>query len=74
VILGATVAKRTCPTGCSRSVREGHLMCPGCWREVPNHLQAEVHRTWRRWRRDLGNAELMKAYREAADHAVGSIA
>lgn len=64
---------RACPVGCGRRVRDGHLMCPACWRHVPRELQAAVHRTWRRWRRDLGNGELMHAYTEASDAAVGSV-
>ena len=57
---------RDCPTGCARKVRAGHLLCAACWRRVPKDLQAEVHRTWRAWRRDLGDADLMHAYRHAA--------
>ena len=65
--------RKPCPSGCGRTVAPGHLMCPGCWREVPKHLQLDVHRTWRRWRRDLGNAELMLAYKDASDAALGAI-
>ena len=66
------MSERKCPTICGRTVRPGHLMCPACWRKVPKDLQAEVHRTWRRWRRDLGDADLMQAYRDASDTAVRS--
>jgi hypothetical protein len=40
-----------CPSGCGRPVAAGKLMCAPCWREVPQHLQADVMRTWDRYRR-----------------------
>jgi hypothetical protein len=66
------IESRACPTGCGRHVLAGHLMCAACWRKVPKPLQAAVHRAWRAWRRDLGNAELMRAHTRAADAAIGS--
>lgn len=63
-----------CPTGCGRSVSRGHLMCRPCWGEVPQHLQAEVNRTWRAWRRDFGNTEAIRAYRAARDDAIAAVA
>lgn len=72
-MLGATVAQRSCPSGCGRTVRDGQLLCPGCWHEVPKHLQNEVYRTWRRWRRDISNNDRRRAYREARDEAIGSV-
>lgn len=62
-----------CPVGCGRTTKTGHLTCGPCWHQVPKELQTAVYQTWRRWRRDFGNAELMLAYREAADAAVGSV-
>jgi len=37
----------TCPVGCSRSVKFGHLMCGACWRKVPKDVQTRVYRSWR---------------------------
>lgn len=66
--------RKACPVpGCARTVSEGKLMCPKDWGAVPPDLQKAVHRTWRAWRRDLGNAELMQAYREASDAAIGAV-
>jgi hypothetical protein len=66
-----------CPTGCGRSVGHGKLMCGSCWREVPEHLQDEVYRTWRAYQRRSGTSgdsmELMQAYRAARDAAIGSV-
>lgn len=62
-----------CPTGCGRAVRNGQLMCGTCWREVPKHLQRDVNRTWREWRKDFGGAEAMHRYRAARDAALAAI-
>lgn len=62
-----------CPTGCGRTRRQGHLMCGRCWGEVPKHLQRDVLRTWRKWRKDFGNAEAMREYRAAHDAAVAAV-
>lgn len=62
-----------CPSGCGRRRRTGQLMCPACWSEVPRHLQRDVQSTWRRWRRDLGNGEALRAYRAATDAALTCI-
>lgn len=67
------MAERKCPVGCGRVVRPGHLMCAACWRKVPKELQQAVYRTWRAWRKDFGNAELMAAYEDASNAAVGSV-
>lgn len=48
-------------------------MCPPCWGEVPGHLQNEVYRTWRAWRRALGDGEKYEAYEAATQAAIGSI-
>lgn len=61
---------RDCPTGCARKVRAGHLLCTACWRRVPRDLQAEVHRTWKAWLQGNPDANLMRAYRHAADSAI----
>lgn len=62
----------TCPTGCGRSVRAGHLMCGACWREVPRHLQRDVHRTWRAFCRAAGDEEFI-AYEMAREAAIASV-
>lgn len=62
-----------CPTGCGRGVRIGQLMCSTCWRQVPKDLQADVNRTWRAWRRDWRDEELMRAWRDAADRATAAV-
>lgn len=67
------MTSKPCPTGCGRTARTGMLACGPCWREIPRHLQREVLRTWSTWRKDFGNAEAMRAYREASDNALGSI-
>lgn len=63
-----------CPTGCGRTRRRGHLMCGPCWAEVPKHLQAEVYRTWRKWRRNLADGDALREYQAAHDAALASIA
>jgi hypothetical protein len=63
-----------CPTGCVRSRRAGHLMCSPCWAEVPRHLQRDVLRTCRTWRRDPAAAEAFRAYRAASEAAVAAVA
>lgn len=69
----AEMTGSSCPVGCGRHRRSGHLMCATCWREVPAPLQRDVHRTWRAWTRDLRDAEAMRAYRQASDTAIASI-
>lgn len=63
----------TCPTGCGRGVRKGHLMCAACWHQVPREIQTEVYRTWRKWRADFGDHEKAEAYRVARDAALASV-
>lgn len=70
-----------CPTGCGRVVAGlGMLMCAGCWREVPRHLQRGVYRTWGAYRRVLRDDDrstvrsAREAWRAAADAAIASIA
>lgn len=48
-------------------------MCAACWREVPKHLQREVHRTWRQWRKNFGSEDAMAAYNDAAEAAIGAV-
>jgi hypothetical protein len=67
------MAATACPTGCGRTRAAGHLMCRPCWSEVPRHLQRDVHRAWRAWRVDLGDAAHMRAYRAASDAAIASV-
>jgi hypothetical protein len=62
-----------CPVGCGRRVQVGHLMCRSCWSRVPRDLQQEVYRTWRAWRRDWGDLDLMHAYREAKEAAIAAV-
>jgi hypothetical protein len=49
-------------------------MCGTCWSEVPGHLQNEVYRTWRAWRRNTGDGDALVAYDSACDAAIGAIA
>jgi hypothetical protein len=68
-----------CPSGCGMSVAPGKLTCLPCWREIPQHLQNEVLRTWRRYSRFTGLAQSPERrqarldYQEARDAALGSI-
>ena len=62
-----------CPTGCGRKRRNGHLMCGPCWGQVPGHLQRDVYRTWRKWRKDLGDADALNEYRDAHDAAIAAV-
>lgn len=63
-----------CPVGCGRPVQPGKLMDPACWREVPKHLQGDVYRTFRAWKRDVFNVEAARAYRAARDAAIAAVA
>ncbi|MBP2390104.1 hypothetical protein JOF40_001229 [Aeromicrobium fastidiosum] len=65
---------RDCPTGCGRKAQAGHYMCRSCWSRVPRDLQQRVYATWRAWRKDLGDPDLMRAYRAATDAAEAAIA
>lgn len=67
------LGRALCPSGCGRSVARGHLMCRGCWREVPREIQREVNRAWRAWSADLDNTEKRHAYRAARDAALGCV-
>lgn len=62
-----------CPTGCGRSVRDGHVMCAACWSGVPKARQSALHRAWKRWRRDLSDAALMLEWQRARDAAIASL-
>lgn len=68
-----TLGNRACPTGCGRVAKPAHLMCGPCWREVPSHLQREVYRTWRHWRRDFADADALREYEAAYDAAIASV-
>lgn len=59
-----------CPTGCGRTRKHGHLMCPTCWRRVPGDLQHQVYRAWQAWRRDMGNVDLMREHGHVSDLAI----
>lgn len=61
-----------CPTKCGRKAALGNLMCSPCWHLVPQLLQAEVWRTWRAWKRDLGSREACAEYRAAAAAATAA--
>jgi hypothetical protein len=63
-----------CPTGCGRTAPAGKLMDPACWTEVPKHLQGDVYRAFRTWKRDFGNVEAARAYRAARDAAIAAVA
>jgi hypothetical protein len=62
-----------CPSRCGRNRVTGQLLCRPCWGDVPRHLQREVHRTWRAWRADLGDPDLMRSHRSASDAAIASV-
>jgi len=62
-----------CPTGCGRSVALGNLLCRTCWHLVPPQLAADVWRTWRAWKKDLGSREASAAYRAASDAAIAAV-
>lgn len=56
---------RECPTGCGRRVEVGKLMCPSCWRKVPDHLQRDVNVSWRAYnRRPSGDPDNFRAVRQ----------
>jgi hypothetical protein len=62
----------SCPTGCGRTVKPGHLMCGPCWREVPKHLQVDVWRTWRAYDKEPSDQRFME-YSAAREAAVAAI-
>lgn len=62
-----------CPVGCGRNAPAGKLMCLHCWREVPKHLQGDVYRTFRAWRRDFDDMTAGRAYRAARDAAIAAV-
>lgn len=64
----------SCPTGCTRKVDPGKLMCRPCWAKVPQDLQKRVYATWRAWRKDFGNEQAMLDYDTAKENAIASIA
>lgn len=66
-------ADMQCPTGCGRTHREGQLLCPPCWAEVPKVLKNQVNNTWRRWRRDFGDLDAFIAYEAARDAAITAV-
>lgn len=63
---------RSCPTGCGRTVRPGHLMCAACWREVPKAEQRDVWRTWRTFQRVMTD-DAWDAYQTARTAALTAI-
>lgn len=63
----------TCPTGCGRRVKRGHLMCGPCWGAVPRELQRDVYRTFRAWRSCPGDPDRFLAYEQAREAAIASI-
>ena len=65
-------AARLCPV-CAAPIARARLMCPAHWRAVPQPLQAQVWRSWSRWRNPHETAHAMQRlaeYRRAADAAV----
>lgn len=73
------VAPGMCPTGCGQPKPLGKLMCLTCWREVPDHLKADVMRTWRTYRKAAGSSQRIgktaarETYVAARDAAIASI-
>jgi len=58
-----------CPgPSCEVQVASSMLMCPGCWRQVPNPIQAAV---WRAWNRGAGAGTT--AHRAAIRLAVAAV-
>jgi hypothetical protein len=68
-----SLGERDCPSGCGRTVRQGHLLCAACWHQVPREIQQEVYRTWKKWRVDFGDPDKAEAYRSARDAALASL-
>lgn len=66
-----------CPTGCGRVQPRGKFLCAQCWGEVPKHLQDDVYRTWRSYKKTdvyaTGFPAISRAYRAARDAALTSI-
>lgn len=61
-----------CPIPGCTSLRRGE-MCKRHWTLVAADLQREVWRTWKSWRTDFANAQLMKDYRNAVNAARCSV-
>ena len=58
-----------CPgPSCDAQVCPSMLMCPGCWRQVPDPIQAAVRRAW-----DRGAGAGTLAHRAAIRLAVAAI-
>lgn len=62
-----------CAGECGRRKRRGQLMCGPCWGLVSPAAQAEVLSSWRAWRRQLGDPELLQTYKTAARTAVREV-
>lgn len=63
-----------CPgPGCTRKPGRGKLMCGPCWGAVPPDVQRRVHVTYRAWLRELGNADVMREYRDACAAAIEAV-
>lgn len=55
----------TC-AACRARAFDGHLMCPRCWRKVPNYLKSGVIRAFNNYRYGMGTiADVRKAQKEA---------
>lgn len=64
---------RGCPIDrCPRTVRPGHLMCAAHWRKVPQDVQSDVWRFWRRWNKSH-NDEDWASYMEARTAAIDAV-
>lgn len=63
---------RVCPTGCGRLVPSGRLVCPGCWRRIPEPLRRTVFLSWRVVRRCPGDQDAVAAWRAAAEAAIAA--
>ncbi|GAB4184136.1 MAG: hypothetical protein OHK0024_24210 [Thalassobaculales bacterium] len=67
------MSPRPCPVpGCGAPIRRGHLMCHGCWHNVPRGAQGAVNAAWRRVGGSIGQERIaaLRAWRAAADAAV----
>jgi hypothetical protein len=67
------IGTRRCPACQVRTAAPGKLMCRRCWGKVPPALQKNVYATWRKWSRDLGDADAKHAYQAASAAAVAVV-
>lgn len=70
---------RPCPVPlCGNAARSGHLMCRGCWGNVPADAQRAVNRSWSAVRAAMQGKtpelrERVGIYRKASDAAIAAV-